>query len=102
MLRIFIRMFETFECARSDTACLRRALRHSYTMNFNKAIILGRLTNDPDQRTLPSGQPVVNFSVATNRVYTVQDGNKQEFVEFHNIVAFGKLADICTRYLKKG
>jgi len=71
-------------------------------MNFNKAIILGRLTNDPDQRTLPSGQPVVNFSVATNRVYTGQDGNKQEFVEFHNVVAFGKLADICARYLKKG
>ncbi|OIO48045.1 MAG: single-stranded DNA-binding protein [Parcubacteria group bacterium CG1_02_40_82] len=71
-------------------------------MNFNKAIILGNLTRDPDSRTLPSGQPVVNFSIATNRTYTDQSGNKQQNVEFHNVVAFGKLADICSRYLTKG
>jgi len=71
-------------------------------MNFNKAIILGNLTRDPDSRTLPSGQPVVNFSIATNRIYTDQSGNKQQNVEFHNVVAFGKLADICSRYLTKG
>jgi len=71
-------------------------------MNFNKAIILGNLTRDPDSRTLPSGQPVVNFSIATNRVYTDQGGNKQQTVEFHNVVVFGKLADICSRYLNKG
>lgn len=71
-------------------------------MNFNKAIVLGNLTRDPELRTLPSGQPVVNFSVATNRVYTDQGGNKQQTVEFHNIVVFGKLADICSRYLAKG
>jgi len=71
-------------------------------MNFNKAIILGNLTKDPESRTLPSGQPVVNFSIATNRVYTDQSGGKKEVVEFHNIVVFGKLADICSRYLSKG
>ncbi len=71
-------------------------------MNFNKALVLGNLTRDPELRTLPSGQPVVNFSVATNRVYTDQAGNKQQTVEFHNIVVFGKLADICSRYLAKG
>jgi single-strand DNA-binding protein len=71
-------------------------------MNFNKAIILGNLTRDPDTRTLPSGQPVVNLGLATNRIYNDQSGNKQQLTEFHNVVAFGKLADICSRYLTKG
>jgi len=71
-------------------------------MNFNKAIILGRLTRDPEARSLPSGQPVVNFGLATSRFYTDKSGAKQNVPEFHNIVAFGKLADICSRYLKKG
>jgi single-strand DNA-binding protein len=71
-------------------------------MNFNKVIILGNLTRDPETRTLPSGQPVVNFSIATNRIYTDKSGQKQQAAEFHNIVAFGKLAEICGRYLNKG
>ena len=71
-------------------------------MNFNKVIILGNLTRDPELKTLPSGQPVVNFSVATNRVYTDKSGQKQQTAEFHNVVAFGKLAEICSRYLNKG
>lgn len=71
-------------------------------MNFNKIIILGNLTRDPESRTLPSGQPVVNFSVATNRFFNDKEGNKQQTVEYHNVVAFGKLADICSRYLNKG
>lgn len=71
-------------------------------MNFNKAIVVGNLTRDPETRTLPSGQPVVSFSVATNRVWSDANGNKQEAAEFHNIVAFGKLADICSKYLSKG
>lgn len=71
-------------------------------MNFNKAIIVGNLTRDPEARTLPSGQPVVSFSIATNRVWNDANGNKQEAAEFHNIVAFGKLADICSKYLSKG
>lgn len=71
-------------------------------MNFNKAIILGNLTRDPELKTLPSGQSLVTFGVATNRFYTDKNGGKQQTVEFHNVVAFGKLADICSRYLNKG
>mgnify|MGYP005846118103 CR=1 FL=1 len=71
-------------------------------MNFNKAIVAGNLTRDPETRTLPSGQSVVNFSIATNRTWTDQSGSRQEAAEFHNIVAFGKLAEICSSYLSKG
>jgi len=71
-------------------------------MNFNKVIVLGYLTRDPESRMLPSGAPVCNFSIATNRVYSDKSGAKQQQTEFHNIVAFGKLADICGRYLAKG
>lgn len=71
-------------------------------MNFNKAIILGNVTKDIELKTLPSGQPVVNFGVATNRFFTDKAGQKQQAAEFHNVVAFGKLAEICSRYLNKG
>ncbi|MBL7053220.1 MAG: single-stranded DNA-binding protein [Candidatus Portnoybacteria bacterium] len=71
-------------------------------MNLNKAIVVGRLTRDPETKALPSGQSVSTFGLATNRVWTGQDGNKQEATEFHNIVTFGKLADICSNYLSKG
>ncbi len=72
-------------------------------MNLNKAIIVGNLTRDPDAKTLPNGQAVSNFGVATNRRWTNKDsGEKQEQTEFHNIVAFGKLAEICNQYLNKG
>ena len=71
-------------------------------MNLNKAFVLGRLTGDPIVRALPSGQSVANFSVATNRVFYDKDKQKQEQVEFHNIVAFGRTAEIAQQYLKKG
>ncbi len=71
-------------------------------MNLNKAFVLGRLTNDPDSRVLPSGSPVTNFSVATNRIWNNKEGEKQEETQFHNIVVFGRLADIASRYLAKG
>lgn len=71
-------------------------------MNLNKATIVGRLTRDPEVKALPSGQSVASFGIATNRVWTNQDGNKQEATEYHNVVTFGKLADICSRYLNKG
>jgi single-strand DNA-binding protein len=71
-------------------------------MNLNKALLIGRLTRDPESRTLPSGQNVSNFGLATNRVWTNENREKQEQTEFHNIVAFGKLADICNQYLTKG
>ncbi|MFA6436658.1 MAG: single-stranded DNA-binding protein [Candidatus Paceibacterota bacterium] len=71
-------------------------------MNLNKVFILGRLTNDPEVRSLPSGQAVSSFSLATNRVWNDKDGNKQEASEFHNIVLFGRLADVANQYLNKG
>ena len=72
-------------------------------MNLNKIFILGRLTRDPEQRTMPNGRVISNFGMATNRIWTNQEsGEKQEQVEFHNVVAFGKLAEICNQYLTKG
>ena len=71
-------------------------------MNLNKVFILGNLTRDPERRNLPSGQAVVSFGVATNRFYTTQDGQKQQETEFHNVVIFGKLAEIAFQYLQKG
>ena len=71
-------------------------------MNLNKAFVLGNVTRDPEVRALPSGQQVTNFSIATNRFYTSGAGEKKQEAEFHNIVCFGKLADISSRYLNKG
>ena len=71
-------------------------------MNLNKVFLIGRLTRDPETRALPSGQSVVSFGIATNRFYTDSAGTKKQDAEFHNVVAFGKLADICSRYLNKG
>jgi len=71
-------------------------------MDLNKVMIIGRLTRDPEGRTTPSGQNVCSFGLATNRTWTDKTGQRQEKVEYHNIVAWGKLADICTQYLQKG
>jgi len=71
-------------------------------MYINKAFIFGNLTRDPELRALPSGMNVCSFSIATNRVYTGKDGQKQEQTDFHNIVVFGRQADTVNQYLKKG
>jgi single-strand DNA-binding protein len=71
-------------------------------MNLNKAFLIGNLTRDPETRALPSGQAVTTFSIATNRSWNDQSGKRQTVAEFHNIVAFGKLAEICKQYLSKG
>lgn len=71
-------------------------------MYLNKAFLYGNLTRDPEVRALPSGAQVASFALATNRTFKDRDGNKQEAVEFHNIVAFGKLAEIISQYAKKG
>lgn len=71
-------------------------------MDFNQAIILGNVTKDPELRNIPSGQAVISFSVATNRQWTGNDGQKQQATEFHNVVAWGKLAEICNQILYKG
>jgi len=71
-------------------------------MYLNKAMVYGNLTRDPELRALPSGGQVCSFSIATNRVYKKADGSKAEEVEFHNIVVFGRTAENCGQYLKKG
>lgn len=71
-------------------------------MYLNKVFLYGNLTRDPEMRALPSGQNVANFSIATNRVYKDRDGAKKEQTEYHNIVAFGRQADLIGQYMKKG
>lgn len=71
-------------------------------MYLNKAMVFGNLTRDPEMRALPSGGQVCSFGIATNRVYKKADGSKAEEVEFHNIVVFGRQAENCGQYLKKG
>jgi single-strand DNA-binding protein len=71
-------------------------------MNLNKAIIAGRLTADPQLRQTATGQPVASFSVATNRVWTDKAGAKQTEVEYHNIVVWGRQAEIVSKFLNKG
>ncbi len=65
-------------------------------------MIFGNLTRDPEMKALPSGMQVCSFSVATNRTYTDRDGKKQESVDYHNVVAFGKQAEVIGKYLQKG
>jgi len=71
-------------------------------LDFNQAIVLGNVTKDPELRNTPNGQPVISFSVATNRQWKGNDGQIQKATEFHNIVAWGKLAEICNQILYKG
>ena len=71
-------------------------------MDLNKAMLIGRLTRDPEVRTTPSGHTVASFSIATNLVWKDQTGQKQERPEYHNIVAWRRLAEICGQYLRKG
>jgi single-strand DNA-binding protein len=71
-------------------------------MYLNKAIIAGNLTRDPEQRALPSGISVCQFSIATNRYYKDKDGNAQEATDYHNVVVFGRQAETSAQYLKKG
>jgi len=65
-------------------------------------MIIGNLTRDPEMRTTPTGQSVTSFGVATSHSWTNANGEKEEKTEFHNIVAWGKLAEICAQYLSKG
>src|SRR3990167_5143998 len=71
-------------------------------MNVNKAILVGRLTRDPDMRTTQSGQSVVTLSMATNNFWTDKSGTRQERTEFHNVVLWGRLSEIASQYLTKG
>jgi single-strand DNA-binding protein len=69
---------------------------------INKVILVGRLGKDPEVRSTPGGQSVAKFSLATDERFTDKNGEKQERTEWHNIVAWGKLGEICGQYLRKG
>lgn len=71
-------------------------------MNLNKVQLIGRLTRDPEIRTTPSGQTVATVGIATNRTWKDKSGQKQEKAEFHNIVMWGRTAEIAGQYLTKG
>jgi single-strand DNA-binding protein len=70
--------------------------------SVNKVILIGNLTRDPEVRSTPSGQTVANMGLATNRTWKDRDGNRQEKAEFHNIVLWGRLAELAQQYLSKG
>jgi single-strand DNA-binding protein len=71
-------------------------------MNLNKVFLIGRLTQDPQLRTTPAGQPVTTISMATNRIWTGKSGERQQDVQFHNVVVWGRQAEIVNQFLKKG
>lgn len=71
-------------------------------MNLNKVLIVGRVTANPELRKTPSGQSVSTFSVATNRVYMDKNNTRQEETEFHNIVVWGRQAEIASQFMTKG
>ncbi len=70
--------------------------------SVNKVILIGNLTRDPEMRQTPSGQYVTTFGIATNREWVNQKGERKSSTEFHDLVAWARLAEICQKYLKKG
>ena len=72
------------------------------SMSLNRAQIIGNITRDPEMRQIPGGQTVTTFGVATNFVWKDQSGERQQKTEYHNVVAWRKLGEICGQYLRKG
>lgn len=70
--------------------------------SLNKVLLMGNLTRDPELRYLPSGQPVTTFTIAVNRNYVAQSGEKKEEVSFIRVVVWARMAEVCNEYLKKG
>lgn len=70
--------------------------------NLNKVLLIGNLTRDPELRYIPSGSAVASFSLAMNRVYKLQTGEKKEETTFVRVVVWGRMAEVCGEYLKKG
>ena len=71
-------------------------------MSVNKVMLVGRLGRDPEVKSTPSGTTLAKFSIATDEKFTDKEGNRQERTEWHNIIVWGKLGDICGQYLRKG
>jgi len=72
------------------------------TRSLNKVMIIGNLGRDPEMRYTASGKPITTFSVATSRTWVTSDGDRREATEWFNVVAWGRLAEICNQYLVKG
>ena len=70
--------------------------------SVNKVILVGNITRDPQLKETTSNQPIVTFGLATNREWITKSGEKRSLAEYHNIAAWGHLAEICHQYLKKG
>lgn len=70
--------------------------------SINKVILIGNLTRDAELKQTNGGQPIANFGLATNRAWVTKEGEKNQSSEFHEVIAWGKLAEICNQYLKKG
>lgn len=70
--------------------------------SLNKVLLIGNLTRDPELRYIPSGSAVTSFTLASNRVYKLQSGEKKEEVSFVRVVVWGRMAEVCNEYLKKG
>lgn len=70
--------------------------------SINKVIIIGNLTRDPVMKTTQTGQPIATFGVATNRQWVTRDNQRHDSTEFHEVVAWAKLAEICEQYIRKG
>lgn len=71
-------------------------------MSLDRVELIGNLTKEPEVRVFQNGNSMAAFSVATNRSYKTDDGEKKDIPEYHNIVVFGKMVDICEKYLRKG
>jgi single-strand DNA-binding protein len=71
-------------------------------MNLNKVFLIGRLTKDPEIKNFPSGKNLCQILIATDRFFTDKEGGKKQETEFHNVILFGRLAEIASQYLKKG
>ena len=69
---------------------------------LNKVMIIGNVGNDPEMRYTPSGRPLTSFSIATSRSWTTSEGERREATEWFRVVAWGNLAEICSKYLSKG
>jgi single-strand DNA-binding protein len=76
--------------------------RNAMAGSLNKVMLIGNVGRDPEMRYLQSGEPVTTFSLATNRRWTGGDGQRREETEWHNVVAWGKLAEQCNEFLSKG
>lgn len=70
--------------------------------SVNKVILIGNLTRDPETKTTQNGQMIVTFSLATNREWITKDGQKHTSTEYHDLIAWARLAELCSKYLKKG